>query len=292
MKRRILAAFAAVVLGVGAAVGSSSAAISAESNGAVYVALGDSIAAGTGNKPYVDQACLRSAKAYPPVLAATLGVPVVSGACAGATTTDVLQQVAALEAAGAFGVDTRLVTITVGANDLGWQQVLIACSDAGTAAACQAATAQLSTALANLGPRIAAVEAAVRQVAPQAEIAFAGYPALFGAFTGTCSIGNYDGTPVKVTADQATQVQGILLTMNYVIETTVYAIADGGDYHVAYVDVAAGFQGHGLCDTGDRWISGFVRGEPVFARSLHPNTSGQQAYGTILADALDWVLAG
>nr|BFF09443.1 SGNH/GDSL hydrolase family protein [Microbacterium flavescens] len=286
MKRRSLAALAALALSVTALFGASPAAVAAP-DGAPYVALGDSIAAGTGNKPYTDATCLRSKKAYPAVVGAALGVPVVSAACAGATTTDVLQQVAALDAAGALGSDTRLVTITVGANDLGWQQVLIACSNVGTPAACQGATAGLA-ALADLGPRIAAVQLAVRQAAPQALIAFTAYPLLFGQFTGTCSIGNYDGTPVKVTVQQASAAQDILIAMHLTIQNTVYAIASGGDSNVAFVDVMAGFFGHGLCDTGDRWISGFVRGAPVFERSLHPNAAGQRAYGTILASALDW----
>lgn len=288
MKRRSLAALAALALCAAALFGAPPAAVAAP-DGAPYVALGDSIAAGTGNKPYTDAGCLRSKKAYPEVVAAQLGVPVVSAACAGATTEGVLQQVAALDAAGALGADTRLVTITVGANDVGWQQVLVACSNAGTPAACQAAGGQMMLAIANLGPKLDAVHQAVRAAAPQALIAFADYPVLFGEFTGTCSIGNYDGTPVKVTAAQAAAANAALIELIVKIQETVYDMPPAGDSNVGFVEVAEGMYAHGLCGTGDRWISGFVRGEPVFARSLHPNSAGQQAYGEIVASALYWV---
>ena len=59
MKRRALAALAALALGAAALLGTPSAAVAAEPGGAPYVAVGDSIAAGTGNLPYTDASCLR-----------------------------------------------------------------------------------------------------------------------------------------------------------------------------------------------------------------------------------------
>ena len=61
----------------------------------------------------------------------------------------------------------------------------------------------------------------------------------------------------------------------------------------AYVDVnlvppgVAGFDGHGLCDTGDRWVSGlFPASAQPRDRGFHPNAAGQAAYANIIATAL------
>ena len=203
-----------------------------------------------------------------------------------------LAALAALDAAGALGADTQVVTITIGANDLGWQQVLLACSNVGTPLACEIAMAQLAQALADLGPKLAAVYTAVREAAPEALILFTGYPILFGPFEGTCHIGNLGGTPVVVGEDQGEAALDAVNTLNGIIRGTVIAIAGAGDPNVGYVDVSTAFMSHALCDTSDRWISGFVRGDPMIARSLHPNTGGQQAYAAILAPIVGAALAG
>src|SRR3954452_3544776 len=54
MRRRLVAIFAAVALGVTALAGAAPASAADESPVAAYVALGDSEAAGTGNLPYAD----------------------------------------------------------------------------------------------------------------------------------------------------------------------------------------------------------------------------------------------
>lgn len=54
--------------------------------------------------------------------------------------------------------------------------------------------------------------------------------------------------------------------------------------NAVFVDVDPAFQTHRLCDTGDRWISGLVRGTPVTDRGLHPNMAGMSAFaGSILS---------
>lgn len=286
MKRRIIAVLAATGLAAVMAIGAAPAAQAVPSWGTAYVALGDSEAAGTGNLPYVDQDCLRSKKAYPAMLASALGAPYVSAACSGATTDDVLGQVGALAADGSLGPATQLVTLTVGINNLGWQDVLLACSAAGDPLACQEKIAIAQAALGALPTQLGAVLLAIRTAAPNALILVTDYPLLFGAVTDSCSVGAYQGTPVKFSADQVAFVNGSIGQLSTVIEGTVAYAQLLGDAGVQFVSVIGGFWGHGLCDTGDRWISGLVSGQPVFDRSLHPNTAGQQAYAQILAGAL------
>ncbi|MDY0907962.1 SGNH/GDSL hydrolase family protein [Microbacterium sp. CFBP9034] len=280
MKRRAIAL--AAILALGLSVLSAAPAATAAEPGAVYVALGDSEAAGTGNLPYVDQSCLRSKKAYPVLLSAMLGTGgVASSACAGATTQDVSGQL------GDLGSATQLVTITAGVNDLAWQQALQDCSSAGTAADCAEALQAAALALGQLPTRIGTMIGTVRTLAPNAMIIVTGYPMLFGEVTSRCSVGAYQGTPVKFTAQQAAAVNFALTQVNAAIMAGVEGYkALTGDPAVEYVDVTAGFEGHALCDTGARWVSGLVSGKATSDRGFHANVAGQQAYAAIIAAAL------
>ena len=280
MQRR--AAVLAAILVLGLTVMTAAPAAAAEDpGGAAYVALGDSEAAGTGNLPYVDQGCLRSKKSYPMLLAAMTG-GVASSACAGATTSDVMAT-----QLGDLGPATQLVTLTAGVNNLDWQGVLAACSSAGSTAACAAAMDAAAVALQGVPLGIGQVLGAVRMLAPNAMIVVTGYPMLFGDVTTTCSVGAFQGTPVKFTAAQAAGVNLGLSQVNTAVQLGVAGYQmQTGDPGVTYVDVSAGFDGHGLCDSGSRWISGLVSGKTTSDKGFHPNVAGQQAYAAILATAL------
>ncbi|WP_345801160.1 SGNH/GDSL hydrolase family protein [Microbacterium sp. AZCO] len=287
MKRRIIAALAA--LGLAATIGSgvAPAAYSAEPGGSPYVALGDSEAAGTGNLPYVGQSCLRSRKAYPTVLAETLNTSVASAACAGAKTDDVLGQVAMLSATGDLGPATRLVTLTAGINNVDWQAGLVACGEGGDPVACAQALAVAQQAVQVLPVKIGMLVGAIRMAAPNALIAVTGYPLLFGDVTTFCSVGASQGAPAKFTAAQTALVNSFIEGVNTAITAGVAGYRQQtGDSSVRFVDIAAGFDGHGLCDTGDRWISGLVSGKTTSDRGLHPNVPGQQVWAGTVAAAL------
>lgn len=288
MKRRVTTMLAILALGLSALVAAPSAAAADEPAGAVYVALGDSAAAGTGNLPYVDQDCLRSKRSYPMLLAESAGVPVASSACAGATTQDVLTT-----QLGDLGPATQLVTITVGINDLDWQGVLAACSSAGTPEACAAAMAAAATAAQGIPVSIAQLLGTVRTLAPNALIVVSAYPLLFGAVSDSCTVGAFQGTPVMFSAQQAAMANLGIMGVNAAIQAGIglyqqgFVIATGSpDPFVEYVDVTGDFAGHGLCDSGDRWISGLVSGKATFDRGFHPNAAGQRALSELLLEAV------
>lgn len=280
MKRRLVALLATLTLVLSTLVSTAPAAVAAPATGTAHVALGDSVAAGTGNPPYTDPACFRSNAAYPVLLSAQKGAPLSLAACSGATTQSVIST-----QLGTLGTATKVVTITVGINNLPWQQLLIACSDFGDAAQCRQLQGQLLLASIALPGQTSQMLAAVRAKAPHAQIIVTGYPKLFGNFPGTCAVGSFGGLDVTFSRAQATQANTGVTLVNGGLALGVlgHAIAKR-DAKVRYLDVTSAFRGHGLCDTGTPWISGLVT--TSFESSLHPNAAGQQAYATIVGRAL------
>ena len=101
-----------------------------------YVALGDSYAAGQGAERYANT-CLQSRRGYPARLDNMRRIKLRHNAtCTGATTSEV-----AARQLGSLNRGTRLVTLTVGGNDLHVADVAAACL-AGPTPPCQAAIAQ------------------------------------------------------------------------------------------------------------------------------------------------------
>lgn len=287
MKRRIIAVFAALAVSATALFGGATAATADSHLGSAYVAIGDSEAAGTGNRPYDDEACKRSTKAYPMLLASALGTPVESRACAGATTADVAGQAAGLAQTGTLGPATQLVTITAGVNNIAWQTVLALCSGAGTPAECEAAKNAAIAGIAGIAPAIGQLVGLVRSLAPNAYIVVTGYPQLFGDVTGTCTIGSTRGGPVVLPAQLVFEVNQGVLGINQAIQQGVLGYqAATGDPGVEYADVTQEFDGHGLCDTADRWIYGASAGEPNADRAFHATAAGQAAFAAAILTEL------
>ncbi|RXZ67114.1 SGNH/GDSL hydrolase family protein [Agromyces albus] len=216
-----------------------------------YAALGDSYAAGVGGGGYLDT-CLTSPAGYPSLLSADPGVRHVALlACSGATTADVTTQLSALTR------QTKLITITVGGNDLGVDVLASACV-AGTVDDCFAAVAVAQARLPQLAADLASTFAAIGAAAPKATVVVTGYPLLFESPT----------DPRKVAVNQ-----GIML-LNDLIEAT----ATGAGF--LFVDVESAFAGHGL-DSADPWIHGLASPE-----AFHPTVAGYEAYAAAIRAAI------
>jgi lysophospholipase L1-like esterase len=227
------------------------------------VALGDSYAAGVGAPPYLDPTCLRSTGGYPSLLAAAAKATSFQfNACSGARTADVL-------AGQLTGLDrhTRVVTVTVGGNDVGFSADIAACLQ-GTDADCAATVAtaeQFSTD--TLPARLDAVYHAIRQRAPHARIVVTGYAHFFETAPDCAAV------PASLTKRTA---------MNRavdVLDTTIAwrAARDGA----RFADVRPRFAGHGLCSSAP-WLGG-----PTAAAPFHPTADGyRQGYLPAVEKAL------
>ncbi|HEY4281270.1 MAG TPA: SGNH/GDSL hydrolase family protein [Conexibacter sp.] len=229
-----------------------------------YVALGDSYSAGTGSGPYtLDARCQRSPSAYPYLESrARPGTTLVFVACAGATTTDVLDsQLAALTP------QTRLASITIGGNDAGFSGVVRACVTIGCPPAILRAAAFVR---AELPRRLDAVYDAIRRRAPDATVAVLGYPRLFGA------------TGCAATIGVITTERRRLNQLADLLDATIARRAAAHGFH--YLSAIARFARHPVC-AHDGWLHGIV---PFSAsESFHPTSRGHaDGYLPLLRSAL------
>ena len=237
-----------------------------------YVALGDSYAAGQGAGSY-ENACMQSSLSYPERLDDIKHVKLIADAsCSGATTRDVLvQQLSVVRKNKNIG----LVTVTVGANDLGGTGVVAACAASISSPECRAAldaayalmTPQSSTVPSRLALRLTAALGTVAATAPRAKILVTGYPYLFE--TPPATDPNYAAIAEITKATAA---------LNTTIASVAQRLARVG-VDIRYVDVTAAFAGHGI-GSPDPWIN--AAGSDAF----HPNAAGYLAYAKALQPAL------
>jgi lysophospholipase L1-like esterase len=233
-----------------------------------YVALGDSYAAGQGASAPDDYLnnCLQSPNGYPALLDAENQIHLrANAACSGATTSDVASgQLSALKQG------TRLVTLTVGAADLGLSRVLAACT-AGTPAQCQEAIGLANLLLpaecgheSELGRRLGNLYADVAEAAPNALIVATGYPLLFD-----------DPDLLE------TQINDATTRLNCAIDKAV-ADAQTAGINIVYVDVTKAFDDHGIGGSEELFINPPGTGINAF----HPTPAGYVAYAEAISAVL------
>jgi lysophospholipase L1-like esterase len=174
--------------------------------------------------------------------------------------------------------DTRLVTLTVGAANLGLSAVAAAClptptqqceiailNAQGPLGDCPGAESQLGRDLTDLYAKVA-------DAAPRARIVVTGYPLLFEPPNAS--------TP-KNTAEIITAVNEATTTLNCVIERSV-AMANDADINIHYVDVTEEFAGHGIVIGSTKQDFIYTAGPEAF----HPTAEGYRAYAAAISAAL------
>ncbi|WP_369382248.1 SGNH/GDSL hydrolase family protein [Streptomyces sp. cg36] len=219
-----------------------------------YVALGDSYSSGLGARSYDSGSgeCRRSARAYPALWAdAHRDRTFAFTACSGATTKDVAEgQLAPLDGR------TALVSVTAGANDAGFAEVMTTCvlsGDQGCARRIDTARKYIEGPLAKDLDRM---YDAIRGHAPAARVVVLGYPHLF-TVPGGCAGGLSDTKRAAVNA-----------AVDAVDKVTAERAARHG---FVFADVRNRFAGHGICGSAP-WIRSITF--PV-DESYHPDATGQ-----------------
>jgi lysophospholipase L1-like esterase len=248
--------------------------------GSKYVAMGSSFAAGPGISQSADTPptpCARSMDNYAHQIARKHGLVLIDVSCSGAVTANLLSPWNELPAElDAVDRDTRLVTVTIGGNDVGYIGGLAAAScqalreaSSSGAKACPTVTDADDQSFADLEARMRRVAAEVHGRAPAARLVFVDYPPVLPA-EGVCS-----ATPLsEAQADTSRQIAKRLA------DVTASVARESDADLIAASQIAAG---HDAC-ADDAWMNGYPRpGAPVHGAPYHPRLAAM----TAIADALD-----
>jgi len=124
-----VAALIAVVAALGAVASSAAAAPN-------YVSLGDSYTAGPLIPNQIPPlGCLKSDRNYPHLAAPSIGLPLRDPSCSGAETVDMTQPQSVTGGSNppqfdSLAADTRVVTLGIGGNDIGFTEIVENCASA------------------------------------------------------------------------------------------------------------------------------------------------------------------
>lgn len=233
-----------------------------------YAAMGDSVAAGLGLSSLAspsaqDVACGRSAQAYSAYVATAWGTSVKNVACSGAEadnlyntqTTNGVTLAPQVDAAFAQGKPT-VITLTVGANDIGWTNVIKKCY----AYSCGSTTDDVAAKTLRGVLRVQLFKALwyinQKSGGQPPQVLLSGYYAPFSG--ASCS------DTVGLTSAEKSWVNSQTAQLNQAI----YSVTQWYGF-ARYVPVS--FAGHQLCSTSP-WIQGLKAIAP-----FHPTASGQRA---------------
>ncbi|WP_198167657.1 GDSL-type esterase/lipase family protein [Microbispora sp. ATCC PTA-5024] len=258
-----------------------------------FVALGDSYAAGLGtydHSGFSGDNCDRSDKTYS-MVAANSGLPTWLGgakpvilACSEARTGVLTQvfkghppQIDQTGGSSPLGAKTRLVTLTLGGNDVDFAGILNRCMGSPTINSCFGAELDKADAfIDDFEWTLVATYDAVRIAAPKAHVVVLTYPQIFpetGPFYCGLSLGVID----VISDTTLKRIRGTWSRLNAVIKA---AAAVAG---VSVLDVEDAFKGHDFC-AGSPYANGLPLSWPPDKESYHPTVAGYAEEGRRLAD--------
>ncbi|QTC89829.1 SGNH/GDSL hydrolase family protein [Brevundimonas goettingensis] len=247
-----------------------------------YVALGSSYAAGAGLGALVKGSpllCARSVNGYPQQLARLRRIAITDMSCGGAVTKNVLTggQFFQGPQIRTIGPDTKLVTLTVGGNDIGYvgDLSLLAARKADSAFGWtvrrlwKGPKSPSARDYAGLQGQLVATLKAIHQRAPNATVIVATYPTILPP-SGTCA-------RIGLTVAEADMMRQV---GERLAATTRAAAEQGG---AILVDMNALGADHHACSALP-WTSGWPgkNGAP-----FHPTLQGAEATATAVSAALD-----
>lgn len=223
-----------------------------------YINLGDSYSAGFGSgslAPATIPGCLRgTGPTHASKIDALKNVKLsFDASCAGATTKDIAEIVAAITPQLATA---DLVTLTLGANDLDTRGLVMACSTLGTDKACNQALLAGILAIPAVGTSAKKTLRALDAATP-GKILVLGYPRLFSTTNGNQPL---------ITAKRAKQLNALDDMLNLAI------LGATARTNTRFVPVTGAFLGHGL-GSESPWIY-FNTLELTDPFNLHPTTDG------------------
>lgn len=241
--------------------------------GSVYVAMGSSFAAGPGVTTQVEsspQRCGRSNDNYPHQFSRLRQLLLIDVSCGGATTHNLLGPWNELPPQlDAVDSGTRLVTITIGGNDLGYVAGLFRASCAQQP--CPDIPAPSEAQYADVAARMDQIVAEIRRRAPEAHIVFVDYPKVLPP-QGVCAA-------LPITEAQANIARDIARRLE---ELTAQAAERNGAYLLPASRIS---EGRDAC-AAEPWMNGARNPEPLDGVAYHIRYAGMEAIAKALDDLL------
>jgi lysophospholipase L1-like esterase len=241
--------------------------------GSGYVAMGSSYAAGYGITPQTghDGLCGRSLVDYPRLVARKLHLHLTDVSCGGAVTANALHtpQADAPPQIDAVTASTRLVTMTIGGNDVDYVATALDCGVLGPL--CVTATDQksINQEFRALPHSLRTLIAAIRAKAPHVTIVLVTYPRLVPPTT--CAALDYAASSTQMVASIGRRLEQVFVT---VARSTHVRLADP---YVLGAD-------HGPCaPAASRWVVGLV---PHNGAPYHPTAAGHREMARLVERAL------
>ncbi|MFI5473437.1 SGNH/GDSL hydrolase family protein [Streptomyces cacaoi] len=269
-----------------------------------YVALGDSYTAGPeipdqGGSP---AGCDRSDRNYPALVARRLDLPATDFrdvSCTGATVADLTSAQSTDRGTNpaqlaALSDRTRLVTLGIGGNDIGFASLVKSCvksgvlhfalsgltdgKDATGDAPCRAryvsdGTDEVQRRIEAADRRLATALAEVGRRAPKARVYVVGYPAILPPHTTGC------GGEMGLAAGDITYLHDKEQQLNSMLRERADKAGAG------YVDTYTPSVGRDACaDRRTRWVEPLVPRAP--AASVHPNERGERGMADAVLETL------
>ncbi|MGP4048997.1 SGNH/GDSL hydrolase family protein [Streptomyces sp. 2A115] len=254
-------------------------------DGPNYVALGDSYASGAGLPDVKDKDCDRTKYGYAHMISTSSAVAGLNRAfkdvtCSGATTREFWNSKGTTPPqANALTPNTKLVTLTMGGNDVGFAKVLEKCATEAIRTGLKGSPCKTEFTKGGkdeLGERINTMEGRIRDVladvrrrSPDAKVIVVGYPALFPDNGVGCP--SYTGVPIAE-GDFA-----FLRDTTKKLNRALQRQAAAGGVGMYFADTYALTAGHDMCQPSDkRWIEPLVN-PAKDTQIAHPNQYGQHA---------------
>jgi lysophospholipase L1-like esterase len=262
-----------------------------------YVALGDSYTSGPKipRQSGTPAGCNRSDHNYPAVVARQLGVVAADFrdvSCSGATITDLTAPQKTSNGTNpaqlsALSTRTRLVTLGIGGNDIGFASTVTKCVTMGVMygaigsgslfsddAPCRkqyvdGGTDEVAQKVQTAGRQLSAALAEIERRAPKARVYVVGYPAMLPADGKGC------GRELPLAPGDATYLHDKGKQLNTMLRGQAEAAG------ATYVDTYSPSVGHDACSAEKtRWIEPLRPSSP--AAAVHPNARGEKG----MADAV------
>lgn len=267
-----------------------------------YVALGDSYTSGpkippqTGNPP----GCDRSGRNYPSLVARELGIKAGDFrdvSCSGATTADLTAPQATDHGTNpaqlsALSAGTKLVTLGIGGNDIGFSSLVTTCVTTGTLyrladrftdvsdkGPCEkrytsTGTDKTEQKVHTAGDQLTRALKQIKNRAPQARIYVVGYPSILPATGTDC------GDALPLAPDDVRFLRDTEKQLNTMLRQRAQTAG------ATYVDTFAPSAKHSACSPAStRWIEPLRPSSP--AAVVHPNERGQRGMATAVLHAIE-----